>query len=92
MCITYSSKEHSVTNILQIAFVLVIGVLEICENFNATILKNWIVKVIADYFYKQYNIPEVKSCFSSGHQQDIEEFKPYHLPFVEKLKAFYLTL
>ena len=63
-----------------------------CETFNANVLKNWIIKVIADYFYKQYCNPEVKSCFTGQHHQDIEKFKPNHLSFVEKLKAFYFTL
>ena len=63
-----------------------------CETFNAHILKNWVVKVIANYFYKQYDNPDVKSCFAGQHQQAIEKFKPYHLSFVGKLKAFYLTM
>ena len=89
MCVAIAnSSKKQLINCVH----LVIGVLEICENFNATILKNWIIKIIADYFYRQYTNPEVKSCFSSRHQQDIEEIKPYHLSFVEKLKASYLTL
>ena len=63
-----------------------------CETFNANILKNWIIKVVANYFYKQYSNPEVKSCFAAQHQEDIEKFKPYHLAFVENLKSYYFTL
>ena len=71
---------------------MLLGVLEMCETFNADVLKMWIIKAIANYFYKQYSDPEVKLCFADQHQKDIEKSKPYHLSFVEKLKAFYFTL
>jgi len=63
-----------------------------CETFNADTLKNWIVQVIAGYFYKQYSNPEVKCCFTGQHQQDIEKCKPKHLSFVKKLKDFYFIV
>lgn len=74
------------------ALLVLLGVLETSEAFNANVLKEWIIKVVADYFYKQYSNPDVKSCFSEQHQEDIDKFKPYHLSFVEKLKSFYFTL
>ena len=66
--------------------------LETCEAFNADVLKEWIIRIVADYFYKQYSNPEVKSCFAAQHQADIDKLKPYHLAFVEKLRSFYFTL